>query len=89
MVSQKVRRPKTGPVGPRDGTSRSPGHSKRHGSGVKRTRPDSSARTKNSFDRYLALARAAAASGDAVESENYLQHADHYFRLLMEKTVSE
>ena len=87
MVSQKLRRPKTGPVRPRAGTSRSPGHSKWHGSGVKHTRPDSSAHPKTSFDRYLALARAAAASGDAVESENYLQHADHYFRLLKGKTA--
>jgi len=58
-------------------------------SGVKRSRPDSSAHAKTSFDRYLALAGAAAASGDAVESENYLQHADHYFRLLKGKTAGE
>ena len=32
-------------------------------------------------ERYLQLARDAASSGDRVLSENYLQHADHYFRL--------
>jgi hypothetical protein len=32
-------------------------------------------------ERYLQLARDAAGSGDRVLSENYLQHADHYFRL--------
>lgn len=32
-------------------------------------------------ERYLQLARDAASSGDRMLSENYLQHADHYFRL--------
>ena len=87
MVSQKSRQPKTGPVRPRAGTSRSPSRLKLLNSGVKRARPHSSAHPKSSYERYLALARAAAASGDAVESENYLQHADHYFRLLKDKTA--
>jgi hypothetical protein len=34
------------------------------------------------YERYLQLARDAASSGDRVRSENYLQHADHYFRLV-------
>lgn len=34
------------------------------------------------YERYLQHARDAASSGDRVLSENYLQHADHYFRLL-------
>jgi hypothetical protein len=29
---------------------------------------------------YLALARAAETSGDAVESQSYYQHAEYYFR---------
>ncbi len=87
MASQKLRQPKKGPVRPRIGTPRSPGHSKGHRSEVKRARPDSSAHPKANFDRYLALARDAAASGDEVESEYYLQHADHYFRLLKAKTA--
>lgn len=33
-------------------------------------------------ERYLALARDAQSSGDRVLSENYLQYADHYFRLV-------
>jgi hypothetical protein len=32
-------------------------------------------------ERYLQLARDASSSGDRVLGENYLQHADHYFRL--------
>jgi hypothetical protein len=34
------------------------------------------------FERYQQLARDAFSSGDRVLAENYLQHADHYFRLL-------
>ena len=34
------------------------------------------------YDRYLALARDAQGSGDAVLVENLLQHAEHYFRLM-------
>jgi hypothetical protein len=34
------------------------------------------------YERYLQLARDAAASGDRVLGENYLQHAEHYFRVL-------
>lgn len=32
------------------------------------------------FTRYIALARAAAASGQTIDAENYYQHAEHYFR---------
>ena len=34
------------------------------------------------YERYQQLARDAAASGDRVLGENYLQHAEHYFRVL-------
>lgn len=34
------------------------------------------------YDKYLALARDATSSGDRVKAENYLQHAEHYFRLM-------
>jgi len=33
-------------------------------------------------DKYVQLARDAQASGDPVSAENYLQHAEHYFRLI-------
>jgi hypothetical protein len=33
-------------------------------------------------DKYVQLARDAQASGDPVAAENYLQHAEHYFRLI-------
>lgn len=34
------------------------------------------------YDKYLQLARDANSSGDRVMAENYLQHAEHYFRIL-------
>jgi hypothetical protein len=33
------------------------------------------------LERYLALAREAATSGDRIAAENLYQHAEHYFRL--------
>jgi hypothetical protein len=33
------------------------------------------------FERYLALARGATASGDRIAAKNLYQHADHYFRI--------
>jgi hypothetical protein len=32
------------------------------------------------YERYLALARAEVLTGDRIAAENYLQHAEHYFR---------
>lgn len=34
------------------------------------------------YEKYLQLARDANASGDRVMAENYLQHAEHYYRIL-------
>jgi hypothetical protein len=34
------------------------------------------------FDKYQTLARDATSSGDRIAAENYLQHAEHYLRLL-------
>lgn len=34
------------------------------------------------YDKYLQLARDANSSGDRVAAENYLQHAEHYFRIM-------
>lgn len=33
-------------------------------------------------DRYLALARDASSSGDRIKAEGYLQHAEHYYRVV-------
>jgi hypothetical protein len=35
------------------------------------------------YEKYQALARDANSSGDRVGAENYLQHAEHYYRILV------
>ncbi len=35
------------------------------------------------YEKYLQLARDANSSGDRVQAENYLQHAEHYYRILL------
>ena len=37
------------------------------------------------FEKYLSLAKEATSSGDKTLSENYLQHADHFKRVIEEK----
>lgn len=39
------------------------------------------------IDKYLSLARDAQTSGDRVVSENFLQHAEHYQRMLIQATA--
>lgn len=34
------------------------------------------------LEKYLALARDANAAGDRIAAENFLQHAEHYFRMI-------
>jgi hypothetical protein len=34
-------------------------------------------------EKYMTLARDAVSSGDTVSAENYLQHAEHYYRIVM------
>lgn len=89
MASQKLHSPNRRKTsrGNRTGTTSSSDHSKTQRSGNGRSRPNSSAQPKKSFDRYTALALAAATSGDAIKSENYYQYAEHYFRLMKEKTA--
>ena len=36
----------------------------------------------NVYEKYLQLARDANASGDRIMAENYLQHAEHYYRIM-------
>jgi hypothetical protein len=39
---------------------------------------------RRNYERYLALARAEALTGDRIAAENYFQHAEHYFRSMGE-----
>lgn len=41
------------------------------------------------LEKYLAMARDASSAGDRVASENYLQHAEHYYRLINNSTDGE
>jgi hypothetical protein len=54
--------------------------SRRWTSSAARPEPKSSQNAQRSYERYLALARAEAQSGDMIGAENYYQHAEHYFR---------
>ena len=56
-------------------------------------------RTKNNFrpnqsaekllERYKLLAKEALSSGDKILSENYLQHVDHFTRIISHKNLSQ
>lgn len=40
------------------------------------------ANARQQYDRYLARAREAQVAGDVIETENWYQHAEHYFRIM-------
>jgi hypothetical protein len=58
-------------------TGQRPPQGRQHGNG--------SGNAQRNYERYLALAREAALSGDNVEMENCYQHAEHYFRVMKER----
>ena len=60
-------------------------HSSRSGSSAAQRRPTKGTNAKTSYEKYVALARGAALTGDAIETENYYQHAEHYFRLMKDE----
>jgi hypothetical protein len=47
-----------------------------------RSRGEVIARARQSFERYTALARDAASAGNAIDAENFYQHAEHYLRTM-------
>ena len=78
--------------------SNSRNHGSRDNGGLQtRLRPDpfSNRPTRNNFrtplsaeklfDKYSSLAKEAMASGDKLLSENYLQHAEHFMRIIEDK----
>ena len=40
------------------------------------------AAARRQYERYLALAQAALLSGDAIEAQNFFQHAEHFYRVM-------
>jgi hypothetical protein len=69
----------------RNGPKRFAPRTNRYTSSSNRRRPDQGVNAKASYERYVTLARAAALTGDRVETENYYQHAEHFFRLMKEQ----
>jgi hypothetical protein len=68
----------------RDKSNRRGQHKTRLNPSARHNRRQGSGDWKQRRDRYLALAQAAASAGDAVEAENFYQHAEHYFRLMQQ-----
>jgi hypothetical protein len=60
--------------------------SRRPNSGSNGSKPGQRIDAKARHAKYVELARASALTGDAVETENYYQHAEHYFRVMREPT---
>ena len=81
---------------------RSNGRNHMHGSGSvhrMRTNTFSSSQPKNNFrsslsaekllEKYTSLAKEAMSTGDKTLSENYLQHADHFMRVIEDKSKNK
>jgi hypothetical protein len=54
--------------------------SKRRPPGASLPEAKSGQNAQRNYERYLALARAEALSGNTVGAENYYQYAEHYYR---------
>jgi hypothetical protein len=70
----------------RNGTRAFTSRANRSASSSTRQEPDGRVNARARYAKYIVLARAAALTGDAVETENYYQHAEHYFRVMNERT---
>ena len=46
-------------------------------------------RAEKLFEKYSALAKEALSTGDKTLSENYLQHADHFMRVIQDKDINQ
>jgi len=64
-------------------------HSKRPPSKSRHTQGDSAniANAKRNYERYMTLTRSAASTSDAIEIENFYQHAEHNLRLMRKQAV--
>jgi hypothetical protein len=57
-----------------------------HTNGMHRQRQNGAGNAHQKYERYLALAREAMSNGDRIEAENFYQHAEHYFRVMRDRT---
>lgn len=71
----------------RTGRGSSPGGGRTPSSEGPRRQAVGAGNPRQRHERYLVLAREAASAGDAVEAENYYQHAEHYLRMANEKAA--
>ena len=71
----------------RKGKDSAPSQRKTSTPDIIRRRSKTSGNPRERFEHYLALARAAASAGDAIDSENYYQHAEHHLRLMNRKAI--
>ena len=71
--------------GRRPQNNHSHSHHHNHNRAFDSTGPDVKIRgtAAHVYEKYLQLARDAGSAGDRVMQENYLQHAEHYYRILM------
>lgn len=71
--------------GPPNNQSQSQSHSHGHNRPFDSAGPEVKIRgtAANIYEKYLQLARDAGSAGDRVAQENYLQHAEHYYRIMM------
>jgi hypothetical protein len=58
-------------------------------SGFLRPQARNAQNAQRNYERYLALARAEALTGDRIAAENYFQHAEHYFRSMGENPTKD
>jgi hypothetical protein len=65
-----------------------PGRRPEQRSGSSQRSHNPSASAQKNYERYIALAREAALHGDTIEMENCYQHAEHYFRVMRERTTT-
>jgi hypothetical protein len=75
-INKKDARPQQGP---RHVASRS---QRFKSASAQRSPANDLANAQGKYNRYMELARSAMLTGDMVETENYYQHAEHYFRLM-------
>jgi len=90
MFQRKIRRFRRRPNGRNNGPHNNSQNRHRQGSntfsnGQVRNNFRNSLSSEKLFEKYTTLAKEAMTSGDKTLSENYLQHADHFMRIIEDK----
>ena len=73
----------------RNGSSQNRMHSNSFSNGHNRNNYRPTLSAEKLLEKYSTLAKEAMTSGDKTLSENYLQHADHYMRVIEEKNKNQ